>query len=210
VINDAGKFLFNIRNPESAVKAASEASMREILGKTNFEFARTQGRGRIQEDAKKLIQHILDMYGSGILVTQVEIQKVDPPAKVIDAFRDVQAARADKERAVNEAQAYFNEQTQRSEGEAERVVREAEGIKEARIAESTGASQRFLSVYEQYKGAKDITMRRMYLETMEDILSGMDKVIIDPSGSAGGSGVVPYLPLQEMTKRKAPGQGGAQ
>jgi membrane protease subunit HflK len=184
--------------------------MREILGKTNFEFARTQGRGRIQEDAKKLIQHILDMYGSGILVTQVEIQKVDPPAKVIDAFRDVQAARADKERAVNEAQAYFNEQTQRSEGEAERVVREAEGIKEARIAESTGASQRFLSVYEQYKGAKDITMRRMYLETMEDILSGMDKVIIDPSGSAGGSGVVPYLPLQEMTKRKAPGQGGAQ
>jgi membrane protease subunit HflK len=211
VIKDAGKYLFNIRNPESAVKSASEAAMREIMGKTAFEFARTQGRGRIQEDSKKLIQHILDMYGSGILITQVEIQKVDPPAKVIDAFRDVQAARADKERAVNEAQAYFNEQTQRAEGEAERIVREAEAFKEARVAESSGASQRFLAVYEQYKAAKDVTMRRMYLETMEDILSGMDKVIIDPSGSGGGGGVVPYLPLQELTnKRRAPGQGGAQ
>lgn len=209
VIKDAGQFLFNIRNPEAAVKSSSEAAMREIMGKTAFEFARTQGRGRIQEDSKKLIQHILDMYGSGILITQVEIQKVDPPAKVIDAFRDVQAARADKERAVNEAQAYFNEQTQRAEGEAERVVREAEGIKEARIAESAGASQRFLAVYEQYKAAKDVTMRRMYLETMEDILNGMDKVIIDPSGSGGG-GVVPYLPLQELTTKKRPAQGGAQ
>ncbi|MCC6467485.1 MAG: FtsH protease activity modulator HflK [Alphaproteobacteria bacterium] len=208
VIKDAGQYLFNIRNPDSTVKSAAEAAMREIVGKNNFEFARTQGRGRIQEDSKKLIQHILDTYGSGVLVTQVEIQKVDPPAKVIDAFRDVQAARADKERAVNEAQAYFNEQTQRAEGEAERVVREAEGIKEARIAESTGASQRFLSVYEQYKGAKDITMRRMYLETMEDILAGMDKVIVDPSGS--GAGVIPYLPLQELTTKRRPGQGGAQ
>jgi membrane protease subunit HflK len=210
VIKDAGQFLFNIRNPEAAVKSASEAAMREIMGKTAFEFARTQGRGKIQEDSKKLIQQILDMYGSGILITQVEIQKVDPPAKVIDAFRDVQAARADKERAVNEAQAYFNEQTQRAEGEAERLVREAEAFKEARIAESAGASQRFLAVYEQYKSAKDVTMRRMYLETMEDILSGMDKVIIDPSGTGSG-GVVPYLPLQELTnKRRAPGQGGAQ
>jgi len=209
VIRDAGQYLFNIRNPDAAVKSASEAAMREIVGKSQFEFARTQGRGRVQEDAKKLIQQILDSYGSGVLVTQVEIQKVDPPGKVIDAFRDVQAARADKERAVNEAQAYFNEQTQRAEGDSERIIREAEGFKEARIAEASGAAQRFLSVYEQYKAAKDITMRRMYLETMEEILAGMDKVIIDPAGSSGG--VVPYLPLQELTKRKAPaGQGGTQ
>ena len=209
VIKDAGQYLFNIRNPESAVKSAAEAAMREIVGKNQFEFARTQGRGKVQEDAKKLIQHILDMYGSGVLVTQVEVQKVDPPAKVIDAFRDVQAARADKERASNEAQAYFNEQTQRAEGDAERITREAEGFKESRIAEATGGASRFLSIYEQYKAAKDVTMRRMYLETMEEILAGMDKVIIDPAGSSSG-GVVPYLPLQDLnTKRRAP-TGGTQ
>lgn len=211
VIKDAGQYLFNIRNPEAAVKSASEAAMREIVGKSQFEFARTQGRGRVQEDAKKLIQQILDMYGSGVLITQVEVQKVDPPAKVIDAFRDVQAARADKERASNEAQAYFNEQTQRAEGDAERITREAEGFKEARIAEATGAAQRFLSVYEQYKAAKDVTMRRMYLETMEEILSGMDKVIIDPSSSGpGGGGVVPYLPLNELSTKRRPATGGTQ
>ncbi|MCK6452898.1 MAG: FtsH protease activity modulator HflK [Alphaproteobacteria bacterium] len=208
-IKDAKLFLFNIRNPDNAVKSAAEAAMREIVGRSNFEFARTQGRGRIQEDAKKLIQLVLDMYGSGMIVTQVEIQKVDPPAKVIDAFRDVQAARADKERAVNDAQGYFNEQTQRAEGESEKILRGAEGFKEARIAEATGAAQRFLSIFSQYKEAKDITMRRMYLETMEELLGSMDKVIIEQGG--GSSGVVPYLPLQDLTKRKAPpAQGGTQ
>ena len=208
-IKEAERYLFNIRNPEAAVKSAAEAAMREIVGRSNFEFARTQGRGRIQEDAKKLIQTVLDMYGSGMLVAQVEIQKVDPPAKVIDAFRDVQAARADKERAVNDAQGYFNEQTQRAEGESEKILRGAEGFKEARIAEATGAAQRFLSIFSQYKEAKDITMRRMYLETMEELLGGMDKVIIEQGG--GSSGVVPYLPLQDLTKRKAPAaQGGTQ
>ena len=200
-IKDAGQYLFNIRNPEAAVKSASEAAMREIVGRSNFEFARTQGRGRIQEDTKKLIQLVLDMYGSGILIAQVEIQKVDPPGKVIDAFRDVQAARADKERAINDAQGYFNEQTQRAEGESEKILREAEGFKEARVAEATGSAQRFLSVYEQYKKNKDITTRRMYLETMEELLGAMDKVIIEP-GAGGSTGVVPYLPLQDLTKRK--------
>jgi membrane protease subunit HflK len=204
-IKDAGQYLFNIRNPEQTVKNAAEAAMREVVGKNAFEFARTQGRGKISDETRALIQHILDTYGSGILVAQVEIQKVDPPRSVIDAFRDVQAARADKERAVNEAQAYFNEQTQRAEGEVEKVVREAEGYKEAKIAEATGAAQRFLSVYEQYKLEKDITRRRMYLETMEEVLSGMDKVLIEQG--AGGGGVVPYLPLQELTKPRAPGAG---
>ena len=204
-IKDAGEYLFNIRNPEQTVKNAAEAAMREVVGKSNFEFARTQGRGKIQDETRTLIQHILDAYGSGILVAQVEMQKVDPPRSVIDAFRDVQAARADKERAVNEAQAYFNEQTQRAEGEVEKVVRGAEGYKEARIAEATGAASRFLAVYEQYKQDKDITRRRMYLETMEEVLSGMDKVLIEPG--AGGGGVVPYLPLNELTKPRAPGGG---
>jgi len=205
-IKDAGEYLFNIRNPEQTVKNASEAAMREVVGKNAFEFARTQGRGKIQDETRALIQHILDAYGAGILVAQVEMQKVDPPRSVIDAFRDVQAARADKERAVNEAQAYFNEQTQRAEGEVEKVVRGAEGYKEARIAEATGAASRFLAVYEQYKQEKEITRRRMYLETMEEVLSGMDKVLIEQG--AGGSGVVPYLPLNELTKPRAPAVQG--
>jgi len=204
-IKDAGKYIFNIRNPEQTVKNAAEAAMREIVGKTNFELARTQGRGQIQTDAIILLQHILDIYASGIQVNNVELQKVDPPRSVIDAFRDVQAARADKERAVNESQAYFNEQTQRAEGEVAKVVRGAEGYKEARIAEATGAASRFLAVYEQYKQEKDITRRRMYLETMEEVLSGMDKVLIEPG--SGGSGVVPYLPLNELTKPRTPGGG---
>jgi len=199
VIKDAGKYLFNIRNPESTVKDASEAALREIIGKGEFEFARTQGRVDIENEARKLIQTILDGYGSGIQVERVQLQKIDPPGKVLDAFRDVQAARADKERAVNEATAYFNEIVQRAEGEAQKIIKEAEGYKEQKIAVATGEAQRFLSVYAQYLKEKDVTTRRIYLETMKGIMGGMDKVLID--NRLGGSGVVPYLPLDELTRR---------
>jgi membrane protease subunit HflK len=205
VINDAGKFLFNIRNPAQTVKDAAEAAMREIVGKTGFEFARTRGRGEVQADTLVLLQSMLDDYGAGITVTQLQLQRVDPPGQVIEAFRDVQAARADKERAVNEAQAYLNEVTSRAQGEAEQIVKDAEAYREEKIAQANGDSQRFLAVYEQYKQARDVTTRRMYLETMEDILGGMDKVLIDTS--QGGSGVVPYLPLNELRARE-PARGG--
>ncbi len=201
-VKDAGQFLFNIRNQEVTVKDASEAALREIVGKNDFEYARTQGRVQIEKDAQDLIQRILDWYGSGIQVQQVQLQKIDPPGKVLDAFRDVQAARADKERAVNEATAYLNEVVQRAEGESQRIIKDAEGYREQKIAIASGEAQRFLSVYEQYVKEKNVTTRRIYLETMRAIMAGMDKVLID-NRVGGGSGVVPYLPLDSLTGRGA-------
>ena len=198
-IKDAGQFLFNVAEPEETVKRAAEAAMREMIGQTPFERARTQGRAEIQARSLELIQAILDNYGSGILVTQVEMQKVDPPQTVIEAFRDVQAARADKERLINEAQLYFNQITQRAEGEAQQIIREGEAYREEKIAISTGDASRFLSVFNEYRMQPDITKRRIYLETMSQVLKGMDKVLIDNSGT--GTGAVPYLSLNELTDR---------
>lgn len=198
-IKDAGQYLFNVADPDATVKNAAEAAMREMIGQTPFERARTQGRAEIQARSLELIQAILDSYQAGILVTQVEMQKVDPPQTVIEAFRDVQAARADKERLINEAQLYFNQITQRAEGEAQQVIREAEGYKEQKVALATGDASRFLAVYAEYKAQPDITTRRLYLETMEDVLKGMEKVLIDNTGA--GTGTVPYLSLNELAER---------
>jgi modulator of FtsH protease HflK len=199
IIKDPGEYLFNIRNPEGTVKDVSEASMREIIGQGNFEFARTQGRAQIEMDTQKLIQQILDNYGAGILITGVRLQKVDPPQGAINAFRDVQAARADKERTMNEAQGYLNEVTQKAQGQAEQIVKAADAYKAERVNIATGDAQRFLLVYNQYVQNKDVTTRRIYLDTMEKILGGMDKLLIEKTG---GPGVLPYLPLDELLKRK--------
>ena len=207
VIKDAEAFLFNVRNPEQTVKNVAESAMREVIGRSNFEFARTQGRAQIQEDAQVLTQTILDEYGSGIDVQRVNMQKVDPPGNVIDAFRDVQAARADRERAINEAQAYRNERVERSQGEANRAVREAEAFKEEKVAQASGETQRFLQVYEQYRQAKDVVSQRLFLETMETVLGSMDKVLIDGNEGAGGGGTVPYLSLNELIQNRG-GQSG--
>ena len=204
VIKDAEKFLFNVRNPELTVKAASESAMREILGKNQFEFIRTRGRDKMSSEAIALTQSILDDYQSGIEVTDVVIQDINPPASVLDSFRDVQAARADMERAINEATAYLNEIVQQAQGEAAKITNEAEGFRAEKIAVADGESQRFISVLKQYRNDKIVTKRRMYLETMKEVMSGMDKVLID--NSRGGSGVVPYLPLPELQNRR---RGGA-
>ncbi|MDJ0948642.1 MAG: FtsH protease activity modulator HflK [Alphaproteobacteria bacterium] len=193
------KFLFNIRNPEQTVKDAAESAMREIMGKSDFEFARTQGRAEIAIEAQALIQAILDDYGAGIEVTNVQTQNVDPPGNVLDAFRDVQAARADKERMINEANAYSNEIVERAEGEFQRRVRAGEAYKEEKIARAQGEASRFLAVFNEYKNQRDVTTQRIYLETMREILSGMDKVLIDNSRT--GQGVVPYLPLDQLNRR---------
>ena len=189
-------FVFAIRRPEQAVKDAAEAALREIVGQRDFEVIRTSGRADIERQAARHIQEILELYDTGVKVTGVQLAKVDPPAKVIDAFRDVQAARADRERLINVAQAYRNQKVQQAQGNAERITRAGEAYKAERIAIAEGESRRFLSVFEQYKVAKDITRQRIYLETMRDLLMKMDKVIID-SGK-NGSGVVPYLPLDRI------------
>jgi len=152
-----------------------------------------------------LIQATLDGYRAGIQIDQVQLQKVDPPQQVIDAFRDVQAARADQERLQNEAFAYANRIVPEARGEAERILQGAEGYKQQTVAEAQGQAARFLKIYEAYQAAPDVTRKRLFLETMERVLAGTDKIILDQK--TGGQGVVPYLPLDQLTRPKAEPRG---
>ncbi|MEM9626998.1 MAG: FtsH protease activity modulator HflK [Pseudomonadota bacterium] len=198
-------YLFKIRDPEITVKAVAESAVREIIGKTQFAEATTEGREQIKIEAREQIQAILDSYGAGIAIQQVQVQKVDPPDEVIDAFRDVQRAQADRERAQNEAETYQNDILPRARGDAVKMEQEAEAYAQEVVARAEGDAQRFIAVYNEYAKAPDVTSRRLYLETMEEVLSNMNKVLID--GSAGDGGVVPYLPLPELERRANQRQG---
>jgi membrane protease subunit HflK len=197
VIKDAGKFLFKIQSPVVTVKAAAETAMREVIARSRIQPILTEGRSKIEIETQEIIQSLLDEYESGIQITQVQTQKADPPDEVIDAFRDVQAARADMERSKNEAEAYQNDVIPRARGDAAKILQEAEAYKKQVVALAEGEASRFLAIYNEYKLAKKVTQERMYLETMEKVLADIDKVIIDKK--AGG--VVPYLPLPELTKK---------
>jgi len=199
VIKDAGKFLFQIQDPQGTVKAAAETAMREVIAKSKIQQILTEGRAKIENETQEIIQSILDEYNSGIQVTQVQTQKSDPPDQVIDAFRDVQAARADMERSKNEAEAYANDVIPRARGEAAKILQAAEAYKQKVVAAAEGEASRFVSIYQEYAKAKEVTQERMYLETMEKVLADIDKVIIEKNA---GSGVVPYLPLPELGKKK--------
>ena len=196
-VSDAAKYVFNIRNPEKNVKDSAESVMREVIGKTNIDFALAEGRDQVRTEAQESLQIILDKNDSGITVSSLLLQKSDPPPAVIDDFKDVQRARADQERLINEAQAYANRIVPEAKGEASKIRESAEAYKQEVIAVADGASQRFLSVYNEYKDAKEVTRRRIYLETMEKVMQNMNKVIIDNNN---GSGVLPYLPLPELKK----------
>jgi len=195
VIKDAGKFLFKIQDPQGTVKAAAETAMREVIARSEIQPILTEGRSVIETDTEVIIQEILDEYNSGIQITQVQTQKADPPDQVIDAFRDVQAARADMERSKNEAEAYANDVIPRARGEAAKILQAAEAYKKEVVAKAEGEASRFLSIYNEYSKAKQVTQERMFLETMEKVLADINKIIIDKNA---GSGVVPYLPLQEL------------
>lgn len=207
VIKDAASFLFNVQNPDNqldgTIKAVAESAMREVVGKNQIEPILTQNRERMQNEVGELMQRILDEYGTGVTITRVQMQKADPPSQVIEAYRDVQAAQTDQDRMRNEAEAYANKIVPEARGQAARVVQQAEGYKQQVTAEAQGESARFKSVYDEYKKAPDVTRRRIYLDTMRNVLSGMNKVIVD---NKGGSGVVPYLPLPEL-KQGAPRPG---
>jgi membrane protease subunit HflK len=200
-ISDAPNFLFNIQNPEVTVKDVAESAMREIVGQNDIEPILTAARAKTESEVQELIQEILDGYGAGIQVNQVQLQKVDPPAEVIDAFRDVQAARADQERLQNEAQTYSNRVIPEARGEAERILQAAQGYRDRVIAEAKGEADRFESVLDEYQKAPEVTRKRIFIETMQEVLSNTDKIIIDEKG---GSGVVPYLPLSELQKQVSP------
>ena len=198
-IKDAGNYLFKIREPELTVKMAAESAMREVIGRTDIQPALTEARQDIEQQTKLLLQTMLDEYQSGIEITQVQLQKVDPPAPVVDAFNDVQRARQDRERLRNEAEAYRNDIIPRARGEAEQLIQQASAYREQVVSLAQGDAQRFAQVMAAYNQAPEITARRMYLETMQEVLGGANKVIIDQG--KGGPGVVPFLPLQELTNQ---------
>jgi membrane protease subunit HflK len=200
--NGAGDYLFNIQQPEGTVKAVAESAMREVVGHSDIQPILTGARQTVEVAVQDLMQRTLDHYGAGVQVTQVQLQKVDPPAQVLDSFRDVQAARSDAERAQNEAQTYANRVVPESRGRAAQVTQAAEAYREQTVAEATGQSARFLKIYDEFKKAPDVTRQRMYLETMERVFGGTDKIIIDSRTQSGSqNGVVPYLPLNELTRR---------
>jgi membrane protease subunit HflK len=188
-----GDYLFNIQNPAGTVKAVAESAMREVIGRSDIEPILTGARQTIEAAVQKLMQTTLDHYGAGVLIQQVQLQKVDPPTQVIDAFRDVQAARIDLDRSVNEAQTYANRVIPQARGNVAKIIQAAEAYKQQTVAEATGETSRFLKIYEQYKKAPEVTRERMYLETMERVLGDTNKIIIDSKD--GTQGVVPYLPL---------------
>jgi membrane protease subunit HflK len=196
-----GNYLFNIQNPEGTVKAVAESAMREAIGRSPIQPILTGARTTIEQSVQELMQKTLDYYGSGVQVTQVQMQKVDPPAQVIEAFRDVQAARANLEQLQNEAQTYANSVVPDARGRAAQILQNAEGYKEQAVAEAKGQSARFSKVREEYDKAKDVTRQRIYLETMERILGGSQKLVYD--GGASGSNIVPYLPLTELSPPRA-------
>jgi membrane protease subunit HflK len=197
-----GDYLFNIQNPEGTVKAVAESAMREVIGRADIQPILTGARQVTETAVQDLMQKTLDHYGAGILITQVQLQKVDPPKQVIDAFRDVQAARIDLDRSVNEAQTYANRVVPQARGNVAKITQAAEAYKQQTVAQATGQTSRFLQIYEQYKKAPDVTRERMYLETMERVLGGASKIIIDSKD--GAQGVVPYLPLSALAPPSQP------
>ena len=187
-------FLFNVQSPESTVKAVGESVMRAVIGHSNIQGILTGARQSIETAVQEQMQKTLDDYGAGVVVQQVQLQRVDPPAQVIEAFRDVQRASSDQERAQNEAQTYANRVVPEARGRAAKILQDAEAYREQTVAEAKGQASRFSQVYEQYKKAPDVTRQRIYLETMERVLGGTDKTIIDIGGQSS-PGVVPYLQL---------------
>jgi len=199
-IKDAGKFLFKLRNPETTVKDMSESVMREVVGQRDLEFLLTGGRQEVEQVVRFDLQDILDEYESGILVQSIQLQSVNPPALVIDAFDEVQRARQDKEKLVNEANSYMNKIVPNARGDAAKLVQEATAYKEQVIKQAEGVAQNFIDVYNSYKETKYVTRQRIYLETLTEVLEGPNKIILDSTGE--GQGVVPYLPLNELNKNK--------
>ena len=199
-IKDAGKFLFKLRNPETTVKDMSESVMREVVGQRDLEFLLTGGRQEVEQVVRSDLQDILDEYESGILVQSIQLQSVNPPALVIDAFDEVQRARKDKEKLVNEANSYLNKIVPNARGDAAKLVQEATAYKEQVIKQAEGVAQNFIDVYNSYKVNKEVTIQRIYLETLTEVMEGPNKIILD--NTSDGQGVVPYLPLNELNKNK--------
>ncbi|MBT6533168.1 MAG: FtsH protease activity modulator HflK, partial [Marinovum sp.] len=195
-INDPAKYLFNLRDPQMTIRAVAESAMREIIAQSDLAPILNRDRGLIAINLKELIQQTLDSYNSGVNVVRVNFDRADPPEQVIDAFRAVQAAEQERDRLEKQADAYANRVLAQARGESAQVLEEAEGYRARVINEATGEASRFSAVLTEYLKAPDVTRKRLYLETMEEVLGSVDKVIIDQQAS--GQGVVPYLPLNQL------------
>lgn len=198
-ISDIEQFTFNVSQPRLAIRKAAESAMREVIAKTPISEALSDGKSYIEQSVRELLQQTLDSYSAGVRVVLVQLRRVDPPAQVIDAFRDVQTAKADKEREINEAQAYANDIIPRARGKAAEMQEQALAYKNQVLADAQGEAKRFLSILYQYRKAKELTRKRIYLRTVGDIYGNVDKVIID--NNVAKSSVVPYFPLSDIKKK---------
>lgn len=202
-INDPANFLFNLRDPRPTIRAVSESAMREIIAQSDLAPILNRDRGAIAGRLEDLIQSTLDSYQSGVTIIRVNFDKADPPASVIDAFRDVQAAEQERDRLQNVADAYANRVLAEARGQAAQLLEEAEAYRAQQVNQAEGEASRFSAVLEEYSKAPDVTRKRLYLETMEQVLGRVDKIILDENQGAGGQGVVPYLPLNELRRSTA-------
>ncbi len=195
-------FLFNLAEPDRTIKAVAESAMRQVIGRSELNAIRSRDRDAVAADVKALIQETLDSYDSGVNVVRVNLDRADPPPAVIDAFRDVQAAEQDRDTLEKRAGAYANQRLAEARGEAVQIQQEAEAYRARVVNEAEGEAERFKEVYASYSQAPEVTRKRLYIETVEQVLGDVDKIVIDEAG-AGGQGVVPYLPLNEL--RRSPG-----
>ncbi len=204
-VRDPVKYLFSMADPVGVLQQAAESAMREVIGQTDVQPALNEGRGQIEAESASILQATLDRYNSGIQVAAIQLQRVDPPAPVVGAFNDVQNARAELEQQRNQAQAYANDIVPKARGDGQKMIQDAQAYKEKTVAEATGEAQQFVSVLDAYQKARDVTARRMYIDTMEAVLEKARKIVIEP-GAEGKTGVVPYLPLPGLPA--APAQKG--
>lgn len=209
-VSDPAQYLFNLADPADTLRAVSESAMRDIIARSELSPVLNRDRGVIASDLKAAVQSTLDEYKAGINVVRVNFDKADPPREVIDSFREVQAAQQERDRLEKEADAYANRVTAAARGQSAQLTEEAEGYRARVVNDAEGEASRFLSVYAEYVKAPEVTRRRMYLETMEGVLGNMNKVILDgvSGAAAGGQGVVPYLPLNNLTPAAKSATGG--
>jgi len=201
----AEDYVFNLQNPEGTIKAVAESAMREVMGRRNIQAVLTTEQSSVVQEVQQIMQKTLNNYAAGVVIRVVQMVAVTPPAQVRDAFIDVNAAQQDAARVQNEAETFASRIIPEARGEASRTVQQAEAYREQAVADATGQASRFTQVYEEYRKAPEIIRERIFIETMEKVLGGMDKIIIDQNGA--GQGVIPYLPLSEIQRRPAPAGG---
>ncbi|MEL6219843.1 MAG: FtsH protease activity modulator HflK [Pseudomonadota bacterium] len=201
------QFLFNVADPEPTIRAVAESAMREVIGQRELKPILARDREVIQEEVEALIQATMDSYAAGVNIVRLNFDEADPPSEVIDSFRDVQAAEQDRDTAEKRAEAFANETLANARGEVAQILQDAEGYRAQVVNDAKGEAARFIAIFDEYARAPEVTRKRMFLETMEKVLGDVDKIIIDDSvsGGAGGGGVVPYLPLNELRRQSSRG-----